>query len=106
MAFSKVLLASVLISMLIGNLVESDRVVNLSFLLIYYRFFIFYRLYIDCDAECDRRCHLSSRPNLCKRACGTCCDRCSCVPSGTYDHYEECPCYENMTTHDGRHKCP
>ncbi|XP_054818743.1 gibberellin-regulated protein 11-like [Prosopis cineraria] len=62
--------------------------------------------HIDCDSECDRRCKLSSRPNLCKRACGTCCARCNCVPSGTSGNYDECPCYANMTTHGGRHKCP
>ncbi|KAK7382953.1 hypothetical protein VNO78_28617 [Psophocarpus tetragonolobus] len=56
--------------------------------------------------ECNRRYHLSSRPNLCKRACGTCCERYNCVPSGTSDHYEECPYYANMTTHGGKPKCP
>ncbi|KAF5740857.1 gibberellin-regulated protein 1-like [Tripterygium wilfordii] len=61
---------------------------------------------IDCDSACDVRCRLSSRPNLCKRACGTCCARCKCVPPGTYGHYDTCPCYANMTTHGGRHKCP
>jgi len=58
------------------------------------RFFLF--CFIDCDGECTRRCQLSSRPNLCKRACGTCCQRCNCVPSGTSGHYEECPCYANL----------
>ncbi|TYJ34894.1 hypothetical protein E1A91_A05G199400v1 [Gossypium mustelinum] len=55
---------------------------------------------------CAERCKLSSRPNLCKRACGTCCSRCNCVPPGTYDNYDVCPCYRDMTTHGGRHKCP
>ncbi|KAL3733348.1 hypothetical protein ACJRO7_022819 [Eucalyptus globulus] len=48
----------------------------------------------------------SSRPHLCKRACGTCCARCDCVPPGTSGNYDACPCYANMTTHGGRHKCP
>ncbi|CAL8099112.1 unnamed protein product [Prunus armeniaca] len=61
---------------------------------------------IECNGECNRRCKLSSRPNLCKRACGTCCERCNCVPPGTSGHYETCPCYANMTTHRGLHKCP
>ncbi|KAI4336782.1 hypothetical protein L6164_015264 [Bauhinia variegata] len=61
---------------------------------------------IDCDGACEGRCQLSSRPRLCKRACGTCCERCHCVPSGTSGHYDECPCYANMTTHGGRRKCP
>ncbi|XP_004292950.1 PREDICTED: gibberellin-regulated protein 11-like [Fragaria vesca subsp. vesca] len=61
---------------------------------------------IDCDGACDVRCGLSSRPDECKRACGTCCARCGCVPPGTSGHYEACPCYWNMTTHGGRRKCP
>ncbi|GMI96854.1 hypothetical protein HRI_003354700 [Hibiscus trionum] len=61
---------------------------------------------IDCDEACGERCKLSSRPNLCKRACGTCCDRCHCVPPGTSGNYDVCPCYRDMTTHGGRHKCP
>ncbi|KHN10494.1 Snakin-2 [Glycine soja] len=40
------------------------------------------------------------------RACGTCYQRCNCVPSGTSDYYEDCPCYANMTTHNGEYKCP
>ncbi|KAM5565119.1 gibberellin-regulated protein 11-like [Rosa sericea] len=61
---------------------------------------------IDCDGACNVRCGLSSRPDLCKRACGTCCARCGCVSPGTSGHYEVCPCYGNMTTHGGRRKCP
>ncbi|XP_020579408.1 gibberellin-regulated protein 11-like [Phalaenopsis equestris] len=61
---------------------------------------------IDCNGECSRRCQLSSRQNLCKRACGTCCVRCNCVPPGTSGNEELCPCYNNMTTHGGRKKCP
>ncbi|GMN35781.1 hypothetical protein TIFTF001_005533 [Ficus carica] len=61
---------------------------------------------IDCDGACEARCALSSRPRLCKRACGTCCKRCDCVPPGTSGNYDACPCYANMTTHGGRRKCP
>ncbi|KAG8389885.1 hypothetical protein BUALT_Bualt01G0025400 [Buddleja alternifolia] len=61
---------------------------------------------IDCGKECKRRCQLSSRPNLCHRACGTCCARCNCVPPGTAGNADVCPCYANMTTHGGRKKCP
>ncbi|KAJ6405900.1 hypothetical protein OIU84_013798 [Salix udensis] len=28
---------------------------------------------IDCGSACKARCQLSSRPRLCKRACGSCC---------------------------------
>ncbi|MQL68751.1 hypothetical protein Taro_001052 [Colocasia esculenta] len=61
---------------------------------------------IDCGSACADRCRLSSRPNLCQRACGTCCYRCNCVPPGTYGNKEVCPCYANMKTHGGRPKCP
>ncbi|OAY76823.1 snakin-2-like [Ananas comosus] len=61
---------------------------------------------IDCGGACAERCKESSRPNLCKRACGTCCRRCSCVPPGTYGNYEVCPCYAAITTRGGRKKCP
>ncbi|CAA0827691.1 Gibberellin-regulated protein 11 [Striga hermonthica] len=61
---------------------------------------------IDCGASCKVRCSLSSRPNLCKRACGTCCSRCSCVPPGTSGNYETCPCYAKLTTRGNKRKCP
>ncbi|WCJ35105.1 Gibberellin-regulated family protein [Euphorbia peplus] len=61
---------------------------------------------IDCKGACTARCQQSSRPNLCNRACGTCCTRCGCVPPGTSGNYDVCPCYANMTTHGGKHKCP
>ncbi|WJX09198.1 hypothetical protein P8452_00056 [Trifolium repens] len=111
MSMSKALFASILISLVILHLVESDRMVIImvenprpspspspSPIPIPPK--------IDCDAACNRKCKLSSRPKICKRACGTCCDRCNCVPSGTNAYLEECPCYANMTTHGGKHKCP
>ncbi|XAR61661.1 hypothetical protein NMG60_11016141 [Bertholletia excelsa] len=61
---------------------------------------------LDCGAACDARCRLASRQKMCKRACGTCCARCNCVPPGTSGNQEVCPCYYNMTTHGGRRKCP
>ncbi|KAL4194594.1 hypothetical protein AMTRI_Chr05g60130 [Amborella trichopoda] len=61
---------------------------------------------MDCGKACTGRCRLSSRPHLCKRACGTCCARCSCVPSGTDGKAKMCPCYYNMKTHGNKPKCP
>ncbi|KAK1441058.1 hypothetical protein QVD17_06895 [Tagetes erecta] len=61
---------------------------------------------INCGSACKARCKLSSRPNLCHRACGTCCARCNCVPPGTSGTQKVCPCYYNMTTHGGKRKCP
>ncbi|XP_054807970.1 snakin-2-like [Prosopis cineraria] len=62
---------------------------------------------IDCGGLCEGRCSVHSRPNLCKRACGTCCVRCKCVPPGTSGNRELCgTCYTDMTTHRNRTKCP
>ncbi|XP_051150965.1 gibberellin-regulated protein 11-like isoform X2 [Andrographis paniculata] len=61
---------------------------------------------MGCGAACRSRCRLSSRPNLCNRACGTCCSRCKCVPPGTSGNQQLCPCYYTLTTHGGRRKCP
>ncbi|XP_052175988.1 gibberellin-regulated protein 11-like [Diospyros lotus] len=62
---------------------------------------------IDCGGLCKQRCSLHSRPNVCRRACGTCCLRCKCVPPGTSGNQEACgTCYTGMTTHGNRTKCP
>ncbi|XP_047953175.1 gibberellin-regulated protein 11-like, partial [Salvia hispanica] len=62
--------------------------------------------FVDCGQECKRRCSLHSRPNVCNRACGTCCQRCKCVPPGTHGNREVCgSCYTDMTTHGNRTKC-
>ncbi|KAL8518936.1 hypothetical protein ACS0TY_010047 [Phlomoides rotata] len=63
--------------------------------------------YLDCGELCKVRCSLHSRPNVCSRACGTCCVRCKCVPPGTSGNRESCgACYTDMTTHGNRTKCP
>ncbi|CAL5383465.1 hypothetical protein CsSME_00013535 [Camellia sinensis var. sinensis] len=102
MAFSKSLIASLLISLITYSLVQAHdheimngSVIGRSLL-----------QKIDCGGACSERCKLSSRQNLCKRACGTCCQRCNCVPPGTSGNEDLCPCYANMTTHGGKHKCP
>ncbi|XP_030550778.1 cypmaclein-like isoform X1 [Rhodamnia argentea] len=61
---------------------------------------------IDCENRCNYRCSKSSRHKMCIKACNTCCQRCNCVPPGTSGNEDVCPCYANMTTHGGRHKCP
>ncbi|RVW47193.1 gibberellin-regulated protein 11-like [Vitis riparia] len=63
--------------------------------------------FLDCGGLCKERCSLHSRPNVCTRACGTCCVRCKCVPPGTYGNREMCgTCYTEMTTHGNKPKCP
>ncbi|KAL5064690.1 hypothetical protein RYX36_026427 [Vicia faba] len=62
---------------------------------------------IDCGGLCSSRCSVHSRPKLCNRACGTCCERCKCVPPGTSGNRELCgACYTDMTTHGNKTKCP
>ncbi|XP_028771233.1 gibberellin-regulated protein 14 [Neltuma alba] len=61
----------------------------------------------DCVPLCENRCQLHSRKRVCIRACSTCCERCKCVPPGTYGNREVCgKCYTDMVTHGNRYKCP
>ncbi|XP_059624729.1 gibberellin-regulated protein 14-like [Cornus florida] len=61
----------------------------------------------DCIPLCKERCGAHSRKRRCLRACVTCCDRCKCVPPGTYGNREKCgKCYTDMTTTGGKLKCP
>ncbi|KAK7814029.1 snakin-2 [Quercus suber] len=96
MAIPKALIASFLISILVIHLVEADPTVNADAT----------TGSPNCGAACSARCQLSSRPNLCKRACGTCCARCSCVPPGTSGNRDVCPCYATMIIRGGQLKCP
>ncbi|XP_022982305.1 gibberellin-regulated protein 1-like [Cucurbita maxima] len=100
---SKALVTCVLMSLLVVHLVGADEKVNSIHGVAAHPANM---QSIDCGGACASRCKLSSRPHLCKRACGTCCARCNCVPPGTSGGYETCPCYASMTTHGGRRKCP
>ncbi|KAL4284621.1 hypothetical protein GQ457_16G013100 [Hibiscus cannabinus] len=100
MAVSKALIALLLISLLLIQLVHADQLVTSA------SKGTASQKKIDCGGACAARCRLSSRPHLCKRACGTCCARCNCVPPGTAGNQEMCPCYASLTTHGGRRKCP
>ncbi|CAL0317243.1 unnamed protein product [Lupinus luteus] len=61
----------------------------------------------ECIPLCGYRCKLHSRKQVCLRACVTCCERCKCVPPGTYGNRDKCgKCYTDMLTHGNRPKCP
>ncbi|CAN1153364.1 Gibberellin-regulated protein 14, partial [Linum perenne] len=61
----------------------------------------------DCVPLCSERYNKHSRPNLCNRACMTCCGRCKCMPPSTYGNRENCgTCYTGMTTCLNKPKCP
>ncbi|KAL3813768.1 hypothetical protein ACJIZ3_015036 [Penstemon smallii] len=62
---------------------------------------------LECFRPCLVRCKFDSRKNVCLWNCLTCCDRCKCVPPGQYGNKEKCgKCYTDMTTRNGRPKCP
>ncbi|KAK9664078.1 hypothetical protein RND81_14G018100 [Saponaria officinalis] len=60
----------------------------------------------QCPGACDVRCSATSHRKPCLFFCNKCCDKCLCVPSGTYGHKEECPCYNDWKTQEGGPKCP
>ncbi|KAL9447106.1 hypothetical protein AB3S75_014724 [Citrus x aurantiifolia] len=59
-----------------------------------------------CDSKCAVRCSKAGREDRCLKYCGICCDKCHCVPSGTYGHKDECPCYRDLKNSKGNPKCP
>ncbi|XP_006649745.1 peamaclein-like [Oryza brachyantha] len=60
----------------------------------------------ECPQKCDYRCSATKHREPCLKYCNICCQKCLCVPSGTYGHKEECPCYNNMKSSQGNPKCP
>ncbi|KAF5752489.1 gibberellin-regulated protein 12-like [Tripterygium wilfordii] len=60
----------------------------------------------DCEDLCEYRCSETSHQKPCLFFCNKCCNTCLCVPSGTYGNKEECPCYNNWHTQEGKPKCP
>ncbi|XP_021911401.1 gibberellin-regulated protein 12-like [Carica papaya] len=60
----------------------------------------------QCCEACDYRCSNAHYPKRCLFYCDMCCKKCLCVPSGTYGHKEECPCYNNWKSKQGKPKCP
>ncbi|PUZ39788.1 hypothetical protein GQ55_9G369000 [Panicum hallii var. hallii] len=60
----------------------------------------------QCPDKCDYRCSATSHRKPCLFFCNYCCQKCLCVPSGTYGNKEECPCYDNMKNKECGPKCP
>ncbi|WJX47190.1 Gibberellin-regulated protein 12 [Trifolium repens] len=60
----------------------------------------------ECAGACAYRCSETSHKKPCLFFCNKCCNKCLCVPSGTYGNKEECPCYNNWKTQEGKPKCP
>ncbi|EEF52313.1 peamaclein [Ricinus communis] len=59
-----------------------------------------------CDSKCEKRCEKAGVKDRCLKYCGICCEKCKCVPSGTYGNKHECPCYRDMKNSKGKPKCP
>ncbi|CAJ1973444.1 unnamed protein product [Sphenostylis stenocarpa] len=55
---------------------------------------------------CTQRCAKAGFQNRCLKFCGICCEKCNCVPSGTYGNKDECPCYRDLKNSKGKGKCP
>ncbi|XP_058772382.1 peamaclein-like [Vicia villosa] len=60
----------------------------------------------ECAGACNVRCSATSNKERCLEYCNICCAKCLCVPSGTFGHKEECPCYNNLKNDKGGPKCP
>ncbi|CAL5214101.1 unnamed protein product [Lathyrus oleraceus] len=60
----------------------------------------------ECGKACEYRCSETSHKKPCLFYCNKCCATCLCVPSGTSGNKEECPCYNNWKTQEGKPKCP
>ncbi|XP_058772357.1 gibberellin-regulated protein 12-like [Vicia villosa] len=60
----------------------------------------------ESERECENRCSIAMDKKACLTYCNISCGKCFCVPSGTYSHKEECPCYNNWKTKRGTPKCP
>ncbi|CAO2831001.1 unnamed protein product [Amaranthus hypochondriacus] len=58
-----------------------------------------------CGSKCAVRCSKAGHEN-CMKYCQICCQKCNCVPSGTYGNKHECPCYRDMRNSKGKPKCP
>ncbi|KAG7596561.1 Gibberellin regulated protein [Arabidopsis suecica] len=60
-----------------------------------------------CGGKCSVRCSKADRTHEeCLEDCDICCEKCNCVPSGTYGNKDECPCYRDMKNSKGGSKCP
>ncbi|KAM5565804.1 peamaclein [Rosa sericea] len=59
-----------------------------------------------CDSKCGVRCSKAGYMDRCLKYCGICCEKCNCVPSGTYGNKDECPCYRDLKNSKGNPKCP
>ncbi|GKE58820.1 putative gibberellin regulated protein [Tanacetum coccineum] len=60
----------------------------------------------QCHDACSVRCSATHHVGQCMDVCQDCCGKCLCVPSGTLGNKDECPCYRDMTTQEGKPKCP
>ncbi|KAG6624532.1 hypothetical protein I3843_16G035900 [Carya illinoinensis] len=59
-----------------------------------------------CDSKCGERCAKAGVQERCLKYCGICCEKCQCVPSGTYGNKHECACYRDLKNSKGKSKCP
>nr|A8MR46.1 RecName: Full=Gibberellin-regulated protein 13; AltName: Full=GAST1 protein homolog 13; Flags: Precursor [Arabidopsis thaliana] len=61
---------------------------------------------LECGPRCGDRCSNTQYKKPCLFFCNKCCNKCLCVPPGTYGNKQVCPCYNNWKTKSGGPKCP
>uniref|UniRef100_A0A7C9DDU2 Gibberellin regulated protein n=1 Tax=Opuntia streptacantha TaxID=393608 RepID=A0A7C9DDU2_OPUST len=59
-----------------------------------------------CSKNCGQRCAMKGPGSRCEKYCLMCCAKCNCVPAGTYGNLDQCPCYRDWKSPNGRPKCP
>ncbi|KAK9670306.1 hypothetical protein RND81_13G193000 [Saponaria officinalis] len=59
-----------------------------------------------CWSRCGGRCSKTEVKGRCMKYCSICCQKCNCVPSGTFGNKHECPCYRDWLNSKGKPKCP
>ncbi|ONK59931.1 uncharacterized protein A4U43_C08F12420 [Asparagus officinalis] len=59
-----------------------------------------------CDSKCKVRCSKAGVQKRCLYFCGICCEKCHCVPPGTYGNKDACPCYRDLLSSKKTPKCP
>ncbi|CAN6878108.1 unnamed protein product [Brassica oleracea] len=80
---------------------------SIIFLLVTSSLFVLSTTDSSCGGKCNVRCSKASQHDLCIKDCNICCQKCNgCVPSGTYGHRDECPCYRDIKNSKGGPKCP
>ncbi|KAL9330444.1 hypothetical protein ACSQ67_000054 [Phaseolus vulgaris] len=114
MTLSKLILASLLASLLLLHLVDAHQSVDFLELfqlgLTNHRFRTTVQEQMQGsllqDIACGVRCSLSSHPNLSQKSLWNLLSTLQPCPTWYFGNQGMCPRYARLTTHDGKRKCP